>query len=87
MLIQHVDLHALQSVLNEQGDTGIAGPNSWNCCQLFEIQNNRVPENSPVFSVDFMYFVYFRVIHDCQNGYCVREGHSSREREVFAGHL
>lgn len=86
MLTQHVNLHALQSVLNDQGDTGIAGPNSQNFCQLFEIQNNRVPKNSPVF-VDFIYFASFRVIYDCQNGYCIREGHSSREREMFVGYL
>lgn len=86
VLTQRVGLHALQSVLNDQGGTGIAGPNSQNCCQLLEIRNNRVPENRPVF-VDFICFAYFRVIYECQNGCCIREGHSSRERGVFAGHL
>lgn len=37
--------------------------------------------------VVFIYFASFRVIYNCQNGYCIREGHSSREREMFARHL
>lgn len=84
MLTQRVYLHAPQSVLNDEGGTAIAGPHSQNCCHLFEIQNIGVPENG---TVSFMYFAYFGVIYNCQNVYCIREGHSLRKREVFAGHL
>ena len=64
VLTQYVDLRALQSVLNDQGDTGIAGPDAQNCFLLLEIQSNRVPENRPVFVV-FIYIAYFGVIYVC----------------------
>lgn len=74
------------ALLNDLGDTGIAGTNSQKCCQLFEIQSTRTPEKEQwicVFCVLCMLYGYIWL----QKWLLHWDKHSSRERIVFAGHL